>query len=209
MAKADKRQQIMQAAERLFTSRRLHEITLDDVVREARVGKGTVYRYFADKDDLFFQVATSGFAELCELLRRDVVGEAPFREQVHQACRAISDFFAQRRQLFRMIQTEDARMSLCHGRIQEKWAAKRQLLVESLGGIFRKGQADGQVRDDLAPETLAHFLLGVLRARGRSLREASVTVEDELLVDLFLSGAGRKVSMRAVHAGMIGNEVNA
>jgi len=51
--------------------------------------------------------------------------------------------------------------------------------------------------------------LGVLRARGRSLREASVTVEDELLVDLFLSGAGRKVSMRAVHAGMIGNEVNA
>ena len=44
----------MRAAEKLFTSRRYHEISLDAVVQEARVGKGTIYRYFQSKDDLFF-----------------------------------------------------------------------------------------------------------------------------------------------------------
>ena len=79
----DKRLAIMQAAESLFTSRRLHEITLDDVAREAQVGKGTIYRYFQDKDDLFFQTATQGFDELCDLLQQRVqIGRASWRETV-------------------------------------------------------------------------------------------------------------------------------
>ena len=40
MIEQDKRQRIMQAAEKLFSSRRFHEITTDDVAREAKVGKG-------------------------------------------------------------------------------------------------------------------------------------------------------------------------
>ena len=65
-----KRDQIMKAAEHLFTNRRFHEITLDQVARAAGVGKGTIYLHFADKDDLFFQVATSGFTQLCEIIER-------------------------------------------------------------------------------------------------------------------------------------------
>ena len=55
--KLDKRIAIMRAAERLFHNRRFHEVTLEEVAEAAQVGKGTIYRYFADKDDLFFQVA--------------------------------------------------------------------------------------------------------------------------------------------------------
>ena len=40
MAKRDRRAEIMQAAEKLFTRGRVHQLTLDDVVQEARVGKG-------------------------------------------------------------------------------------------------------------------------------------------------------------------------
>ena len=39
------------------------------VKSEAKVGKGTIYLYFENKDDLFFQTATWGFEELCELLK--------------------------------------------------------------------------------------------------------------------------------------------
>ncbi|RPI59812.1 MAG: TetR/AcrR family transcriptional regulator, partial [Planctomycetaceae bacterium] len=65
----DKRLQIMQAAEKLFTSRRFHEVTTDDIAKSAHVGKGTIYNYFKDKDDMFFQMATNGFDELCDLLQ--------------------------------------------------------------------------------------------------------------------------------------------
>lgn len=67
----------MRAAESLFARRRRHEIALDDVVRQARVGKGTICRYCQDKDDLLFGTATRGFDELCEPLTREVPADAP------------------------------------------------------------------------------------------------------------------------------------
>jgi AcrR family transcriptional regulator len=200
MATLGKREQIMQAAEKLFAGRRLHEVTLDDVAREAHVGKGTIYTYFKDKDDLFFQVATAGFEELCDLLQRRVAGEAPFREQLLQACGAISAFFSGRRRLSRMMQTEEARMPLCRGSLRERWHQRRQRLVESLGKILRKGQLEGLVRRDVADQALASLLLGLLRTRARNLGEDRGVIGDDLLVDLFLRGAGLRDAGQATPA---------
>ena len=43
MAGKDKRAQILDAAEKLFKNKRYHEMTLDLVAKEAKVGKGTIY----------------------------------------------------------------------------------------------------------------------------------------------------------------------
>ena len=189
MPRCDTKERIMHAAEKLFTSRRFHEITLDDIVKEAGIGKGTVYLHFKDKDDLFFQVAVSGFDELCGLLQNQVLADASVREQLLQAVTAIASFFRRRKQLFRMIQTEEARMPFFHGRMREEWNRKRYALVDSLGKIILKGQSEGLIRGDFAPETLASFLLGFLRTRGRNLDSDGEKIGDELLLDLFLCGA--------------------
>ena len=49
------RQRILQAAGELFAERGLG-VTLDDVAHHAGVGVGTVYRRFAAKDDLIYEV---------------------------------------------------------------------------------------------------------------------------------------------------------
>ncbi|MEJ7629196.1 MAG: helix-turn-helix domain-containing protein [Nocardioidaceae bacterium] len=49
---ARNRLRILAAAERLFASRGVNEITMDDVAAEAGVGKGTLYRRFGDKGGL-------------------------------------------------------------------------------------------------------------------------------------------------------------
>ncbi|HOF17706.1 MAG TPA: TetR/AcrR family transcriptional regulator [Phycisphaerae bacterium] len=193
MARQDKRQQIMQAAERLFTSRRFHEITLDDVARTAKVGKGTIYRHFRDKDDLFFQTATSGFDELCELLRRQVPAGASFFDQLTEACMQISRFFEQRRQLFRMMQTEEGRMQWCGGSLRDRWLERRKGLVSAVAEILAKGVAEGQVRADIPPEVLAHLLLGLLRTRARDLSEvAPADCGLALVMDVFYNGVCRR-----------------
>ena len=185
------RQQIMYEVEKLFTSRRFHEITLDDVAHAAQVGKGTIYRYFQNKDDLFFQTATSGFDELCELLSRKVPENASFFEQILSACNQISFFYDSRRQLFRMMQAEDSRMYWHKGTIRERWMAKRKKLIAALAEIINKGVAEGKIRTDVPPEALASFLLALLRTRSRDLADMpEVTQRHELLVDLFIRGAG-------------------
>jgi AcrR family transcriptional regulator len=183
----------MQAAEALFTSRRYHESTTDDIAKAARVGKGTIYRYFADKDDLFFQVATSGFDELCELLRSQVPEEAPFGEQLLRACAEITRFFDRRRQLFRMMIAEEGRMDGSGVKLKERWLERRKNLVAALAVIIQEGVAEGQVRPDVRCDVLANYLLGMLRTRARDLEDAPEPMRrHELLVDLFLGGAGRR-----------------
>src|SRR5690349_17863614 len=116
-----KRAAIMEAAEKLFRNRRIHEITLDEVAQKAGVGKGTIYRYFPDKDDLFFQVATSGFDELCELVQRKVNLNDSHRNQLLGVCMAISHYFEARLEMFMVIQAQDVRMTTCKESLRERW----------------------------------------------------------------------------------------
>lgn len=193
MGRSDKSQQIMQAAERLFTSRRFHELTMDDVAREAGVGKGTIYRYFRDKDDLFFRITTSGFDELCDLLHRKVPDDASFPEQLLAACRQISRFFERRRQLSRMMQSEEGRMSWCSGQLHERWMEHRKRLVEAVADLVQKGVCEGQVRGDIPPVVLANFLLGMLRTRGQDMCDMPQAMrQHEVVVELFVRGAGAR-----------------
>ncbi|MFA6135273.1 MAG: TetR/AcrR family transcriptional regulator [Phycisphaerae bacterium] len=190
MAKSDKRQLIMQAAERLFTNRRFHEVTTDDVAREAGVGKGTLYQYFHDKDDLFFETANSGFDEMCDLLRRKVPETAPFGEQLLGACMEISSFFGRRRKLLRMMQSEEARLSVFNGPLHQRWMDKRKTLISALAAIVARGVEQGQVRPDVPTEVLASFLLGMLRTRAADLHDADEQFRKyEWVVELFRHGA--------------------
>lgn len=196
---SDKRQKIMRVVENLFTSRRFHEITLDQVAQAAGVGKGTIYRYFQDKDDLFFQTAISGFDELCGLLRRKVSGDAPFEKQLLSACIAIGSFFKSRKQLFRMIQTDENRMYWEKKSIRERWIAKRRNLIDALAQILKEGVAEKKIRTDVPPDILAKFLLGMLRTRARDLTDAPKAMQGfELVLDLFYRGASP--SRRSDHA---------
>jgi len=191
MPKIEKRTAIMQAAERLLANGRFHEITTDEIARRAKVGKGTIYRYFQDKNDLFFQTAMSGFDQLCELLRRKVCDRDAFAEQLLGACRLISAFFERRRQLLRMMQAEDGPMAWARGELRRRWQTNRQKLVAAVADILAKGVREGQVRSDLQPAVLANFLMGMLRTRARDLADIEERHRRlEIVVDLFCKGAG-------------------
>ena len=184
-----KQKQIMRVVEKLATNRRFHEITLDEIAEAAGVGKGTIYRYFADKDDLFFQVATSGFEELCELLKRTAPCDTPFTEELLNACKQITRFFAARKQLLQMMQTEANLAYWRKGKIRRRWLDKRKMLVKVLADIFCDGIAEGMVRTDISAEVMATYLLGLLRTRARDLQDIPENMKNcKLLVDMFLNG---------------------
>jgi len=59
-----KRQRILDAAMHVFSERGFHHATVSEVARAAHVGKGTVYLYFAGKEDLLVSL----FDELADRL---------------------------------------------------------------------------------------------------------------------------------------------
>ncbi|MBU1397500.1 MAG: TetR/AcrR family transcriptional regulator [Proteobacteria bacterium] len=48
-----RRQQIIVAARRVFSSKSLNKATMEDIAREAELSPGTIYLYFKNKDELY------------------------------------------------------------------------------------------------------------------------------------------------------------
>ena len=46
-------EKILAAAAQLFATHRFHEARMEDIAALAEVGKGTLYRYFKDKEELY------------------------------------------------------------------------------------------------------------------------------------------------------------
>src|SRR5687767_14760762 len=57
-------QQILDCAARLFDKRHYHEVRMEDVAAHAGVAKGTLYRYFQDKEDLYLALLLSALERL-------------------------------------------------------------------------------------------------------------------------------------------------
>jgi len=51
-----RKNQILDYSKRIFSEKGYHETYVEEVIKEARVGKGTFYRYFKNKEDLFISL---------------------------------------------------------------------------------------------------------------------------------------------------------
>jgi len=93
------RRAIAEAAARLFRDRGYDATPMDDVAREAEVGRRTVFRHFPTKADLIFPTQAQRLARFRELLAHSDAAARPF-ERVSEACRAMAaDFAAARGEL--------------------------------------------------------------------------------------------------------------
>src|SRR5512139_2395163 len=91
VAKAERRQQILHAAREVFAKRGYHQATIDDIVAETGVARGTFYLYFEDKRAVFSDLMDRFFTTLTMAINRIDVGPsaAPVAEQARANIRAI------------------------------------------------------------------------------------------------------------------------
>ena len=71
-----KRRQITDAAAKLFATRPFHKVKLAHIAAAAGVGKGTLYVYFASKEDLYFGLIYDGFARMVDGLRARIADDS-------------------------------------------------------------------------------------------------------------------------------------
>jgi AcrR family transcriptional regulator len=51
----ERKQNILKAAEKRFSRHGLNKTTLNEIARDLRIGKATIYHYFTTKEDLFYK----------------------------------------------------------------------------------------------------------------------------------------------------------
>src|SRR5260221_14427097 len=99
---------MLDAAARLFGNQRYHEVRMDDVAAEAGVGKGTIYRYFEDKDELYLAMLERAGDQLSERIRTGVARAATPVAKLEAFVSAIIGFFDERPHVADLIQRSDA-----------------------------------------------------------------------------------------------------
>ena len=67
--KSSKRERIIESGMLLFAEHGYHSVSMDDVAQTASVAKGTLYNYFASKEDLFISIVCSKLEELLRFIQ--------------------------------------------------------------------------------------------------------------------------------------------
>jgi AcrR family transcriptional regulator len=143
----------------LFAARPFHEVLLSDVAAAAGVGKGTIYTYFKNKEELYRAVLYRGFTELLEGLRLKLrkTAHQP-QESLEVLIREYVDYAYRNPHLFELMRTVSVKPSE-----RAKWAQKRQESSDLIESIIRRGIEMGHFEDP-HPELTALFIPGLLRS---------------------------------------------
>ncbi|MDA0334932.1 MAG: TetR/AcrR family transcriptional regulator [bacterium] len=135
-----RRQAILRAAEQLFAEGRFDAVLMEDVARQAGVGKGTLYRYFQDKESLYFAVIFAGFGALQEQMSREGA-EVDSVGRLEKTVRALVHFFGRNRFMFRQM-GRDAGASSNRREFCRQWQHHRSALLETIAGAAQSFDTD-------------------------------------------------------------------
>lgn len=76
-----KNERILRAAEAVFSKKGYRQATLDEIVKIADTGKGTVYKYFNNKENLFYTLIHMKNEVLLDALRHSVYEYTTFEDR--------------------------------------------------------------------------------------------------------------------------------
>jgi AcrR family transcriptional regulator len=179
------RERILQSAAELFAEREFELVLIDEVAAHAGVGKGSVYRQFRSKEELYAAAVINGFAELQREIRTALAGCTSMREQIATIVRHALKFFWTRRQFFALLRDPKALPP-----VQERqYQSQRNDLSRLISGVLDDGVKRGAIRSGLETRLAAESLLGMMRGINRYGRD--YTTPDravDFVTSIFLAG---------------------
>jgi AcrR family transcriptional regulator len=188
------RESILRAAEDIFTRRDYHEVQMDEIAGASGVGKGTLYRYFRSKRDLYLAVTFGGIERLRTELDSALRSAEPPARKIEHIVRCLLGYFWDRRLFFAFIHQHEHRPD----RDTHEWFRQREQLVRLVRRAFDQAIAIGHVRrvdSRIATEMLFGMMRGVNRYR---VRGDTVEVLVAELVDIFMHGVGTPAGRRTL-----------
>jgi AcrR family transcriptional regulator len=153
------RQALLDAAEEVFGRYSYDRASISEITRKAGVAQGTFYVYFQDKRSAFVQLVR----DLNRGLRRHIAvaieGIDDRIEMERIGLKAFFEFTSRHRALYKVVREAefvDAEIYRWH------YQTLAQAYARGLAGAME----DGQIRSDIAPETLAWMLMGISELLG-------------------------------------------
>ena len=102
----DRKRLIVDAAAKSFALFGYKATTMDQVARIANVGKGTIYTFYKNKEELFKEIVSSIILEMKQEANEAIQPGRPLAENLHQALYRLLEFRRDHQLLIKLFQEE-------------------------------------------------------------------------------------------------------
>jgi len=174
--KEHRREEIIDAAQRIFFQKGLQLATMDDIAEAAELSKGTLYLYYKSKEDLYLAVLARGMDILYEMFSGVVAEPESTAKKISRLLDSYIGFFKDHRNYFRMFfffdnpqvhkQVSEEMLQACATHNMKVW----NIVID----LLRRGIEEGVVEHDIDPKQAAVILwansTGLLRQMDREDR---------------------------------------
>ncbi|SDK31430.1 DNA-binding transcriptional regulator, AcrR family [Nonomuraea jiangxiensis] len=157
-----RRRQILDAARRCFVRNGFHATSMQDLLAEAELSAGAVYRYFGSKDDIIAATASEALAEVAAAFAADDGAPPPGLDDVVDLVLGVErpPLSGSRESARFLVQVwaEALRSPSLSARLKEVMAEARGVV----GGLVARHQERGQLSADVPPEQVADVLMALV-----------------------------------------------
>lgn len=184
---------MLAAASRVFALRSFDSVSMDEIAQEAGVGKPTLYRYFAGKEELFSEAFVAALDDL-ELRMTRVMGRAdPVEARIRDLVREIIPTFHDHLVSPRIMGDTNGFADRSKRRI---FRERRARIGRAFAVVIDAGVREGDVRE-VDGEAIAQLVIGMIwsaAATGMSDTEAARSITDLLLHGILVRDGCRSAS---------------
>jgi TetR/AcrR family transcriptional regulator, cholesterol catabolism regulator len=153
----ERRDQLRQVALRVFSARGYRATSMQDLAREAGMGKATLYHYFTSKEELLTELYE-------EVIRDNVLAVLRIADREASAVEALTDVIVGRvvytcrnRQLLNVFFEEEAELP---PRMRGRLVRARREYEAGVLEIVERGRAAGEIVLETTPRVFINTLLG-------------------------------------------------
>jgi len=195
--KAESRRRILDAAREVFFRDGFMAANLDEVAEKAGVAKGTLYRYFESKAELYVAVLAHNGAIFVKKIRATLSPELSPPDQIRRTGRFYLDHYIENRdyfQIFWAIENQPVIGELPPGVVQEVTRLWEQCMA-ILAEVIERGSREGFFRE-CDPWEVANLLWTIANgliqtetsSTRRQLRRAPLDRAYQGAIEIVLSG---------------------
>lgn len=189
MTKTVKREKITEAALEAFVAKGYHDTRMEEIARKAGVGKGTLYEYFSNKEELFVASLEQAIDRYVEEINRILKSKGSLEEKIalflEEECRFKSTYG----ETAFLFMRESKKIHVDFKRFMFK---VRTVKTDLFRQLVLEAKAIGLFREDLDTEMAVSLLMGGLNQVHFGFfhedRQGSMREEIPKLLEVLMTG---------------------
>jgi AcrR family transcriptional regulator len=178
----DTRTAILRCAAEIFSQKPYHEVLTEEISARLKMGKGTLYRYFASKEELYFATIVDGLQGMQDAVEATLSREAPLERAIEALTRTIIEYFWERRDFFILLYRHETKLDPSE---RAEWAKGREAMVARVAARLVDELGDKRLDPRLAVEMLFGMIRSVCLYRDQAARLEDLA---RLVTRVFLDG---------------------